>query len=320
MAMNGIYNYNNFVMGSKKYNSPNENGINMALVAKGRLYESFESKGEKYYGVSYTAQMQRDGKIGIPDESVPGGYKVVDVDSDEGEARLAELEKERSAAIAELKKYNDFINPANAGKTPAATVAETVEETKAKTDSGVINEVKHDHDHKHNKHNRWHEDREHSGTYTKRGTLTPDADEVRSTKDGMKNNVSAFKKMVYAHAKAQAQHAGKAGGKNDLKDMLGDVSKITPEEAQSAISEDGEWGVKKTAQRLLDFAVALSGGDPSKIDTLRDAVRKGFSAAEKAWGGTLPGISYDTLQRVMEGFDEWERTGSAEAAQALLSA
>lgn len=313
MAMNGIYNYNNYIMGSKKYNSPNENGINMAMVAKGRLYESMESQGEKYYGVSYTSEMQKEGKIQIPDDKSPGKYKVVDVDTDEGKARLAELEKERTDALAELKKYEEFRNP-----TPAKAATETKPTenavTEAKDNSGIVNDLKP----KENKHHKG--DNQHTGTYTKHGTMRPDMDQLREVKSGMRGNVSAFKQMVYAHTKAQAQHAKKAGGDPAFKDMMKDIMNNSPEEAQKAISADGEWGVNKTAGRLLDFAIALSGGDPEKIDLLRNAVQKGFNAAAKVWGGALPGICYDTLQKVMDGFDEWAKSGSAEAGRALISA
>jgi len=56
--------------------------------------------------------------------------------------------------------------------------------------------------------------------------------------------------------------------------------------------------------------VALTGGDPSKIDLLRDAALKGFAEAEKVWGGELPEISQKTLEAVKNGFDEWKEAGN----------
>jgi hypothetical protein len=47
---------------------------------------------------------------------------------------------------------------------------------------------------------------------------------------------------------------------------------------------------------------------------LRDAFEKGFRAAEKQMGGTLPDISYKTYEKVMQGFDEWENPTVAEEA------
>ena len=89
------------------------------------------------------------------------------------------------------------------------------------------------------------------------------------------------------------------------------VDDATRSEAQGLIAEDGYFGVQQTAERLLAFARALSGGDPSRIDVLRDAVVRGFEAAERAWGGQLPEISQQTLNAVMRGFDEWAASATA---------
>ena len=87
-----------------------------------------------------------------------------------------------------------------------------------------------------------------------------------------------------------------------------EIDDETRQKALDAIGEDGYFGVAQTSQRILDFAKALSGGDPSKIDLLRDAVMKGFERAEELWGGKLPEISYQTLDAVMKGFEEWRES------------
>ena len=46
--------------------------------------------------------------------------------------------------------------------------------------------------------------------------------------------------------------------------------------AKAAISEGGEWSVNAVADRIMNMAYALSGGDESKLSTLKDAVMKGF--------------------------------------------
>ncbi len=84
----------------------------------------------------------------------------------------------------------------------------------------------------------------------------------------------------------------------------------TPETAAKAIAKDGAWGVNAVATRLLDMAVSLSGGDTSKIAALRGAVEKGFKAAEKVLGGTLPGVCQETYTETMKRFDYWEQHGS----------
>ena len=152
----------------------------------------------------------------------------------------------------------------------------------------------------------------HNGVYNRNGTIG--ADKIREIKSDMKGNLGAFRKMVESNVIYQAKHAGNGTLKSMLKGVMGN----SPAEAQSAISEDGEWGAKKTAERILNFAIGLSGGDPEKIGLLKNAVLKGFAAAEKIWGGGLPGVSYETRDRIMAGFDEWERTGSAQAAQEFM--
>ena len=62
---------------------------------------------------------------------------------------------------------------------------------------------------------------------------------------------------------------------------------VDPEVAAQAkedISEDGYWGVEQTSERIISFAKALTGGDPSKIAEMRKAFEKGFSEATKSWG------------------------------------
>ena len=76
----------------------------------------------------------------------------------------------------------------------------------------------------------------------------------------------------------------------------------TQEEAQDAVSEDGYWGVAQTSDRLVKYATALSGGDSAKMEKMAEAFEKGYQAAAKAWGGTLPDIAQQTRQAVQDKF------------------
>lgn len=82
------------------------------------------------------------------------------------------------------------------------------------------------------------------------------------------------------------------------------VDAATKAQAQEDISENGYWGVKQTSERILDFAKALAGDDPDKLESMRAAFEKGYAQAEKTWGGKLPDISEQTYSAVMKGFDE----------------
>lgn len=83
------------------------------------------------------------------------------------------------------------------------------------------------------------------------------------------------------------------------------VDEETRLQAQKDIAVDGYWGVEQTSERLFSFAKALTGGDPAQADAMLAAVKKGFEKAEKAWGGELPQISRDTLDRTISKFESW---------------
>lgn len=79
--------------------------------------------------------------------------------------------------------------------------------------------------------------------------------------------------------------------------------------AQAAIADGGEFSAQKTAERILSFAKGAIGGDPAKLQKIRDAVEKGFKEAADILGGSLPDISQQTLQAVRAEFDRWQSQG-----------
>lgn len=134
-----------------------------------------------------------------------------------------------------------------------------------------------------------------------------DTDAIRALKAGFARQTESFREMVRKMIETQGVHAG-----NDLKALTRAV--VTPEvqaEAQAETSEQGYWGVEQTSTRILDFAKALSGGDPAKIETLKNAFQRGFDAAKRLFGGQLPEISQKTYDAVMKGFAEWENSGAS---------
>ena len=100
---------------------------------------------------------------------------------------------------------------------------------------------------------------------------------------------------------------------NLLREGKLEVDPETKAQAQKDIAEDGYWGVEATSQRIIDFANALTGGDPSKIDAMKDAFLKGFKQAEKTWGGKLPEISQRTYDAVLEKFDQLKADAGLES-------
>lgn len=93
------------------------------------------------------------------------------------------------------------------------------------------------------------------------------------------------------------------------------VDAATKAQAQADIAEDGYWGVNQTSDRIIDFAKALCGGDPDKIEEMREAFEKGFKQAEETWGGELPDISKRTYEAVMEKFDAWASESNPTSAE-----
>ena len=83
-----------------------------------------------------------------------------------------------------------------------------------------------------------------------------------------------------------------------------DIDEATRTEANKLIGPDGDLGVEAVSNRLVDFAIALSGGDKSKASILRGAIDKGFKEAEKMLG-KLPDISKETYKATMEKFDKY---------------
>lgn len=91
------------------------------------------------------------------------------------------------------------------------------------------------------------------------------------------------------------------------------VDPETAAQAKADIAEDGYWGVNQTSDRLVSFAKALTGGDPDKADEMIAAIKKGFDAATKAWGGELPDICKKTLDAALKKLDDWKASFSSES-------
>ena len=92
-----------------------------------------------------------------------------------------------------------------------------------------------------------------------------------------------------------------------------DVDQATIDKAKAAIAEDGEFGVKQVAERILNFVQGVAGDDPDKLAAMRAAVEDGFKQAAEIMGGALPEISEETRKVIMETFDRWE-AGEASTA------
>ncbi len=85
---------------------------------------------------------------------------------------------------------------------------------------------------------------------------------------------------------------------------LGMVERLTPAAARQLVSKDGYYGIDKTSQRLADFVLQGGGDDLARLKAGREGIIRGFKEAEKMWGGTLPDMSYTTLDKALEQIDQ----------------
>lgn len=123
---------------------------------------------------------------------------------------------------------------------------------------------------------------------------------------------SQFVNMI---RKMMSEQVNAYGTANDIWEFLASgkytVDPQTRLQAQQDIAEDGYYGVSQTADRIFDFASALAGDDEEQMKKMQEAFEKGFSMAEKKWGGKLPDISYQTKEAVNKKFEDYYRAKSS---------
>ncbi len=173
-------------------------------------------------------------------------------------------------------------------KSTTATTTDTEKKTNTTTEAGAV-----------------YEPSKETATASAKKTYKPDTATIAKLKADADARTEQLRSLVEKMMTKQGQTYGKA---NDIWSVLSsgnfNVDAATKAQAQADIADDGYWGVSQTSSRILDFATALTGGDPSKIEEMRNAFKKGYAQAEKTWGGKLPEISQKTYDAVMEGFDK----------------
>lgn len=144
-----------------------------------------------------------------------------------------------------------------------------------------------------------------AATSSTKKTYTPDTNLINKLKADADARTAQLRSLVEQMMTKQSTRYGQA---NDIWQFLREgnytVDPATKAQAQADIAEDGYWGVSQTSDRIIQFANALTGGDPDKIEEMRAAFQKGYEQAEKTWGGSLPEISQRTYDAVMEKFDK----------------
>ncbi len=82
------------------------------------------------------------------------------------------------------------------------------------------------------------------------------------------------------------------------------ISDLSVKQANDLISSEGYFGIHKTSQRIADFVIKGAGDNIDRLRAGREGILRGFAEAEKAWGGKLPKISYETLAKSIDAIDE----------------
>ncbi len=143
-------------------------------------------------------------------------------------------------------------------------------------------------------------------TESTKKTYTQDTALINKLKADAKARTAQLKSLVEKLMLGQGNAIGTA---DDIWSFLRTgnftVDAQTRAQAQADIAEDGYWGVEQTSDRIIDFAKALTGGDPDKIEEMREAFKKGFKQATGTWGDELPDISQRTYEATMKKFDAW---------------
>lgn len=132
---------------------------------------------------------------------------------------------------------------------------------------------------------------------------------IEQLKADSQSKTDSFKMMVTDMLSKQG-HAFK--NSDDMWRMLASgnftVDAKTAQDAKSAISEDGYWGVNQTSDRIFEMAKAFAGDDLDKLDKMMEAVKKGYKQAEKTWGGKLPGICSETYDAAFQKYEDYKNS------------
>lgn len=138
-----------------------------------------------------------------------------------------------------------------------------------------------------------------------------------------KEEVSDLKKQIEENTKFYALKSTNVQGKlhssevdfkeahEDMQNFLKDIgyegkpiAKLSKEEASDLVSEDGFFGVKKTANRIADFVIKGAGDNEDMLRAGRKGMLQGFHDAESMWGKKLPDSSQKTMQLALEKVDK----------------
>ena len=153
------------------------------------------------------------------------------------------------------------------------------------------------------------------------GVVSTDADAATFEADGGHNYTSATRTLYTIDtetverlkseneqrmANLVQQMLGKQVNRTNILEAIeaGQFTEEDIEQAKIDTADDGYWGVEQTSDRIVKFALALTGGDPDKLDSMIEAFEKGYGEAEKQWGDSLPDLCQRTREATLKKFQD----------------
>ena len=147
---------------------------------------------------------------------------------------------------------------------------------------------------------------EKSDAAEKKQTVKYDAATIEKMKAEAEMKTAQLRSLVEKMLLKQGQKFTTLADAFDMiKDGTIEVDDETAAEAAKEVADDGYWGVEQTSERMFSFAKALAGNDPTKADSMLEALQKGYDEAAKQWGGELPEICQKTLEATKKMLTDW---------------
>jgi hypothetical protein len=82
------------------------------------------------------------------------------------------------------------------------------------------------------------------------------------------------------------------------------IADLSQDEAKALVADDGFFGVTQTSERIANFVLMGAGDDVEMLKAGREGILRGFDEAEGMWGGKLPDINYETINKSVEMIDK----------------
>lgn len=98
----------------------------------------------------------------------------------------------------------------------------------------------------------------------------------------------------------------------------------TPEEATKAVADGGAYSIGSVADRIMDMATTIAGGDTEKLKAMQAAVEEGFKQAGITWKDSMgeddmPQITKDTHAEINKRFEALYKQQSGTTADAAAA-